>query len=496
MLVAVPGLAVQRRHFLLPAVCALLLVSLPTLTYGDGLPSGLQCGVTEPASEEVYPGEVGCGDDANEYVVRFLFVTFPNVLDTLEVQEQPLPTFADSVVADIVDYIRFISVDTVSLDARIEKRSGADSVYYWVTDLDSNDLCLSTTWATIDSLPPMGWNDNVDLVVYCLADYLCDQPMQPFTWGRICGSTPPYGYANNNIQLFTGFVSEQFPTAWQPFSRNNFEALLVHEMGHSFHFDTGHLPNGSNGDHQGCNGSYFACFCAMNPYLGQSCTEPSGEMQNNGLVPYHPLTMLRQGFLHPDTVRTTTSAIELGDIRLYKDHAIFIPLDPYDAQGFLIANHQLTDYDGVLGERGLAIWHYVPHHTAENCNQEFWVLDLEHSGGKWEAIDPGDFDDDDGYCRDFPYVPDGDAGVDALDCKEEGAAGGLWSGTAWTPGHYRSFDKSTHPNSNRYPDVVPHRLTAQTDTSGVAIRNIQAITDGSHAGKFKMRFDLIIDYPW
>ena len=222
MLVAVPGLAVQTRHFLLPAVCALLLVSLPTLTYGDGLPSGLQCGVTEPASEEVYPGEVGCGDDANEYVVRFLFVTFPNVLDTLEVQEQPLPTFADSVVADIVDYIRFISVDTVSLDARIEKRSGADSVYYWVTDLDSNDLCLSTTWATIDSLPPMGWNDNVDLVVYCLADYLCDQPMQPFTWGHICGSTPP---TDTRTTIFSFSRALSVSSSLQPGNRSRVTIL-------------------------------------------------------------------------------------------------------------------------------------------------------------------------------------------------------------------------------------------------------------------------------
>lgn len=74
--------------------------------------------------------------------------------------------------------------------------------------------------------------------------------------------------------------------------------------------------------------------------------------------------------------------------------------------------------------------------------------------------------------------------------------GALWSGTAWSPGLYRSIDKTTNPSSNRYPDVIEHRLTAQVDTSGVSIRNIEAIVDSLHPGKYKMRFDVIIDYPW
>src|SRR5690606_32908856 len=61
------------------------------------------CGVAAESSG-TYSGAVGCGDDDSEYVVRFLFVTFPNVLDTLGVQEQVLPSYADSLVADLIDY--------------------------------------------------------------------------------------------------------------------------------------------------------------------------------------------------------------------------------------------------------------------------------------------------------------------------------------------------------------------------------------------------------
>lgn len=451
------------------------------------------CGVAAESSG-TYSGAVGCGDDDSEYVVRFLFVTFPNVLDTLGVQEQVLPSYADSLVADLIDYIRFISVDTVNLDGRVEKRPGADSLYYWVTDEESNDICTAQ-YEVFDALPPQGWNDDVDLTVYCLADQLCDQTQFPHSYGKIC-STPPQGYATPYILQWSGSI-EDVEGVWIPISRPIFEATTVHELGHSFNIDNGHLPNGSTGESPFCNGPYFGCFGAMNYRIGQSCTDAQSLPLNNGLTPYHPFTMLRQGFLHPDTIRVTTLGVELGDVRLYKDDAIFIPLDEYDGQGLLITNHQLTQYDTILGERGLAVWHWASHQTAPNCgDQENWVLDLEHPGGKWEAVEPGEFEVEDGYCPADPPSADPNAGVDALDCNREGATGALWAGTAWTPGQYRSIDRWTNPNTNRYPDAIAHRLSAQVDTSGVAIRNIQAIADGMHPGKYEMRFDVIVDYPW
>lgn len=360
-------------------------------------------------------------------VARIVFVGFPD-----EPTRQALPSWADTLKIDFIDYMESMSHGEQALDLRIIKPLD-DSTKAWVADSSAaeyngdwqtlnrqimNKIHDAYFTATGDSI----WKGVEEVCIFHYTRVWFDVGIGGYAIPGFGGGVPALQAIGFAIRFPQQTVNGSPNRTWSSFATG-------HEYGHNLGFWT-HTPNTDDPD------SLY--YVNMGRY---DCMRQNGgnNVSLQGFLPYHPKILALFSWL--DIVEVTSDVLDLHvpDIRDVSEGVVY-RVRPDTGQHFLLVNHQGTGFDTKYFGTGLLVWHILPD----------LAWDLECAGGKFTS-----------------GTPDPESGKDVL----ESSAWNMGSSADFFTGD-TLFTCDTNPHTYLYQSTY---ISPQDVPTPIALENVRDV---------------------
>jgi hypothetical protein len=388
----------------------------------------------------------------NDIVILAVFIGFQDDSTWM------LPSWADSLTADMDDFFAAMTGGHKSIRTVLAKRPGPDSTKVWVTDHDRAYYMtyeqLGCTGVNAEVIPRVdslsaggGYFQDLGVDVLSILYSRCPGGEffghPDFCYGSVAFSEPVVGVPP---EIYQGAMTAQhmgFST-----EKDRQEVMLVHELGHTFGMPD--LPNKVGGE------VYYGMYSALAP------GDNTGYAAGDWLVPYDAISLSLPlvGWAMRDTIREDTQDLHIKDFfgSTLDDRKVEIVVLPGTSQCFALVNYQnTTDYDAKYGGSGLLVWHMLRRTTLSGVKETAW--DVELASGKLDSTGSDD-----------PV-----AGEDSLEADKYYRSG---SGDFFNASGNHAFGLDTNPNTNLYGDSTTY-VNDQSVPTNLEIRNIKKAVNGT-----------------
>jgi len=428
-------------------VMILALLSPSRASADPSLEHDPQCGATPtrltkgPGTESARRPQVA----TDSYVeARIVFVGFPN-------HAQALPVWADSMAAELSDYITTMSRGAQTLHVSVLRRTDIPG-NAWVADsvaahyVNYGFGTLNTEIMNKIANQQSGVWTGVEMVF--MVHYQCTFPCNPADPSNesSCEFNCYYGGIDDleltgSVPGFSGYGTTTrfyYPLVDDPFNHHAQLNFAAHEYGHVM--GLWHSPGSDNADANFANmGRYDIMRSGLHAYC----------QRGDGLIPYGAPQLVTLGWLPSTLVTTDTRNLHIPDCRAANATAIRVNIpNASPAQYFLLENHRSgSAYDAKLAGTGLVIWHSA----SQSPFNGFW--DVESAVGKFTN-----------------GQPDAVAGKDSLELNLDycGSGNDLWDGVNKT-----NFSVTTNPNTNAYDYPASNISAHQSTGTDIGFENIR-----------------------
>jgi hypothetical protein len=377
---------------------------------------------------------------------RIVFVTFPDSRDSLA------PVWADSMAASLAAYLADMSGGRLRTHVEVLRRP------------DAPGRAWRAPWPALEYARPQGrrwWQANRDVLaavsaatprVWAGVDQVwvvhdqCVFDCTDASSGDACEDTCPWaGIASLGVNpgdvpgLEAGGTTQRFLVRL-PSPRQHRVQLHVaaHEFGHRV-LGTPHSPGS---DDPAAGWTNYGRYDVMRSGVNGSFA------REEGLVPYHPLTLARWGWRGLVRVAADTAGVRLADLGTPRGAVVQV-VPRRGTQSFALAHHAgRTPWDARYGGGGLHVWHV----RRDGAGTRDLAWDLESAAG-----------------RQIPQGP-----MDAIEGLDPLEADAFALGSAadfFTPAGAGAFGPLTNPSSALY--AGDERLAGETVPSGVAVEHLR-----------------------